>query len=150
MIIFNTKVNDKTSKLFRGMVVNYIQTIDEDDVTSLQTINDVKAIISEAVGNVNIHAYKEEDTERNIKVTFDHTKENGYLYLYITVEDEGIGMQDVKKCMEPLYSTINNEDRAGLGFTIMETLSDDILVSSNPNSGTIVRLVKKLGRYEEE
>lgn len=146
MIIFNTKVDDKTSKLFRGMVVNYIQTIDEDDVTSLETINDVKAIVSEAVGNVNIHAYKEDDTERNIKVTFDHAKENGYLYLYITVEDQGIGMEDVKKCMEPLYSTVNNEDRAGLGFTIMETLSDDILVSSNPNSGTIVRLVKKLGK----
>ena len=59
-------------------------------------------------------------------------------------EKTGAGMMDVKKCMEPTFTTADDESRLGLGFTILETMSDNLLVTSNPNSGTRVEITKVL------
>ena len=67
--------------------------------------------------------------------------------IYIEVIDHGVGIEDIDKAREPLFSTKLEEERAGLGFTIMEVFTDKLEVKSKPNEGTKVLMVKK---YHEQ
>lgn len=140
MITIKTNVNEKSSKLFRGIVTNYLDTIVEED-TSIEIVNEIRSCISETISNVLVHSYPDSET-KPVTVTIDHIQEEERTKLVIVVEDEGVGMSDVKKCMEPMFTTVGDESRCGLGFTILETMSDNLLVTSNPNSGTRVEITK--------
>ena len=69
--------------------------------------------------------------------------ENGVLH--IEVEDKGVGMDNVDKAMEPLFTTGNPEERSGLGFAVMQSFCDKVRVRSKPDSGTTVTLEKIIG-----
>ena len=142
MIIIKTHINENSSKLFRGIITNYIET-EVEEAVCLETANEVRIVLSEALSNVLVHAYPNSET-KPVTVTIDHASENETTKLVIVVEDEGVGMSDVKKCMEPMYTTVGDESRCGLGFTIMETMSDNLLVTSNPGSGTRLEITKTL------
>lgn len=66
----------------------------------------------------------------------------------ITVTDKGVGIPDVEKAMEPLFTTGNPEERSGLGFAVMQSFMDRVKVTSKPGKGTKVLLVKRLSRRE--
>ena len=142
MLKITTQVDENSSKLFRGIIANYIETVVEED-TSIAVVNEVRAGLSEALSNVLVHAYPDLDN-KPVTVMINHLTEDEQTKLVITVEDNGIGMSDVKKCMEPMYTTVKDESRVGLGFTILETMSDELIVTSNPNSGTRVEFIKIL------
>ncbi len=108
----------------------------------LSTVNEVKTIVSEAVTNAIVHGYLNDSSkvvEFNLKFDLD--------YIYIEVIDYGIGIKDVEQAKEPLFSTKLDEERAGLGFTIMEVFTDKLEVNSHINEGTKVLMVKK---YHEQ
>lgn len=104
----------------------------------VEDVSDVKTAVSEAVTNAIVHGYKE-----HVGVV----KLEGRIYkdgiLYIAIKDKGCGIEDVKKAREPLFST-GDEDRAGLGFSIMESFMDKLSVSSKPGRGTTVVMLKKI------
>ena len=141
MINIKTNVDENSAKLFRGIITNYLNVLDVD--IDRCTENEVKSVLSEMISNVLVHAYPESEN-KPATITFNHKEEDSKLILIMTVEDDGIGMVDIKKCMEPMYTTVKDESRCGLGFTIMETMSDKILVTSNPNFGTRVQVEKYL------
>ncbi len=143
MVTIKTNADQSSAKFFRGVVTNYIDRFDVDQCVE----NEVRTVLSEAISNVLAHAYPDSDT-KPMTVTIDHKEEGSKVVLVMTIEDEGIGMSDVKKCMEPMYTTVKDESRSGLGFTIMETMTDSLLVTSNQGSGTRVELTKVL--YEED
>ena len=62
----------------------------------------------------------------------------------IKVMDSGIGIENIAKAMEPLYTTDTDQNRSGMGFTVMESFMDKIKVDSRPGEGTVVTMVKKL------
>ena len=64
--------------------------------------------------------------------------------IYLDIEDDGIGIADVEKAMEPLYTTRADQDRSGMGFTFMEAFMDDLKVSSSVGNGTLVQMKKKI------
>lgn len=103
---------------------------------------DMKTAVSEAVTNAIVHAYAD-DGKRSEKTVYI----SGELYdgrkVVITVRDKGKGIEDVKKAMEPLYTTSSGEERSGMGFTVMESFTDTVKVRSAPGKGTSVRLYKK-------
>lgn len=66
--------------------------------------------------------------------------------IFIEIEDHGTGMEDVKKAMEPLFTTKPEMERSGMGFSFMEAFMDDICVESVPNEGTIVKMQKTIGK----
>lgn len=142
MITIKTNVNKNSCKLFRGIITNYIESETDVDMRALTT-NEIRACISEMISNVLVHAYPDSDN-KPVTVMIDHIVEDDTTKLVIVVEDNGIGMMDVKKCMEPTFTTVSDESRLGLGFTILETMSDNLLVTSNPNSGTRVEITKVL------
>ncbi len=103
-------------------------------------IADLKTAVSEAVTNCIVHAYH--NTIGLVTLTASFYNENR---LVITVMDKGCGIPDVAKAMEPLFTT-GGEERAGLGFAVMESFMDKVKVRSTPGKGTRVTLEKQLGR----
>lgn len=100
---------------------------------------DIKTAVSEAVTNCIVHAYP--DSAGTITMT-------AALYdggmVRITITDRGVGIPDVAKAMEPLYTTGNPDERAGLGFAVMQSFMDKVKVSSTPGRGTRVTMSKQL------
>ena len=100
---------------------------------------DVKTAVSEAVTNCVVHGYGENYgvITVNMRVFFDKTVE-------ISIEDKGRGILDIEKAREPLFTTKKDEERAGMGFTVMETFMDSVEVFSEIGRGTTVILKKQL------
>ncbi len=105
---------------------------------TLDELGDIKTAVSEAVTNAIVHAYPEE-----VGVVFLRARILRGDVLELTVKDRGRGIPDVKKAMEPLYTT-GGEDRSGMGFTIMESFTDKLQVRSRPGKGTTVTMRRQL------
>lgn len=105
---------------------------------NMEELTDIKTAVSEAVTNCIVHAYKEK-----IGTVYIHAKIFEGARLVITVRDRGCGIEDVKKAMQPLFTT-GGSDRAGLGFSIMESFSDRLRVRSKLGKGTAVTLEKTI------
>ena len=117
---------------------------------NLEELDDVKTAVSEAVTNCIIHAYEKTDLgfkedEKNVnEVEMDLCQEGQTLF--ITITDKGKGIKDIKKAMEPLYTTKPEEERSGMGFSFMEAFMNELSVESEPEKGTVVRMKKIIGR----
>ena len=110
---------------------------------TLEEINDIKTAVSEAVTNCIVHAYKEDLGKIYISGEITDTGT-----IKIKIRDNGCGIDNVEKAMEPLFTTIGGE-RAGLGFAVMQSFMDSIRVRSRVGKGTTVMLVKKIApRYK--
>ena len=107
---------------------------------TIEQINDIKTAVSEAVTNCVVHAYP--DQIGTIYITAD-IKENT---LIISVKDKGVGISDVKKAMEPMFTTDTQNERAGLGFAVMQAFMDKVKVFSNPGKGTRVVMTKIISK----
>ena len=110
---------------------------------TLEEINDIKTAVSEAVTNCIVHAYP--DSVGKIYIYAAVFEDNS---VKISVRDRGVGIPDVKKAMEPLFTTLGGE-RAGLGFAVMESFMDKITVRSKEGRGTTVTMLKKISGREE-
>ena len=107
---------------------------------TVEEVSDVKTAVSEAVTNAIIHGYENEVHNIHIRCR----TEDGTLYLEI--EDEGRGIEDVKQAMEPLFTTKPELDRSGMGFSFMEAFMDHLEVLSAPGKGTLVKMEKTIGK----
>lgn len=107
---------------------------------TLDELGDLKTAVSEAVTNVTVHAYPSSIGEITMK---GRILEGGILE--ITVKDKGVGIEDVKKAREPMFTTGGNE-RTGMGFTIMESFMESVKVRSAPGKGTVITMRKRLGK----
>ena len=106
---------------------------------TLEEVADLKTAVSEAVTNCIIHGYQGEVHKIRMKCV---RKERT---IYLDIEDDGIGIENVEKAMEPLYTTRADQDRPGMGFTFMEAFMDEVKVTSQVGKGTCVHMSKKIG-----
>ena len=106
---------------------------------TLEEVADLKTAVSEAVTNCIIHGYEGEVH----KIRMDLKLKGREIFVDIT--DQGVGISDVKKAMEPLYTTKPEKERSGMGFTFMEAFMDELKVYSGKNSGTTVIMKKRIG-----
>ena len=97
------------------------------------------AAVSEAVTNAIVHGYRGTCGRIDLVVRLLPERE-----IYIRVKDCGCGIADIKKAMEPLFTTAPEEERSGLGFSVMESFMDKISVRSDVGRGTTVTMRKKL------
>lgn len=104
---------------------------------TMEELNDIKTAVSEAVTNCIVHAYK--DTIGKIYITVSVEGET----VKIRIRDYGCGIPDIEKAREPLFTT-GGEERAGLGFAVMESFTDKLRVRSTVGKGTTVTMQKKL------
>ena len=105
---------------------------------TLEEISDIKTAVSEAVTNCIVHAYK--NSVGRIYIWAGIFPDNS---VKIRIRDRGCGIEDIHKAMTPLYSS-EPEERAGLGFAVMQSFCDKIAVRSTPQKGTTVTLLKRI------
>ena len=103
-------------------------------------IADIKTAVSEAVTNAIVHAYP--DTFGTVYIDVRLTDSGRAI---IRIRDAGVGITDIEKAMEPLYTT-SSDERAGLGFAVMQSFMDKVKVRSTPGKGTTVTLEKNIIR----
>lgn len=107
---------------------------------TMEEVADIKTAVSEAVTNAIIHGYRQEVHKIVIEAMVEED------IFTVSVEDFGVGIEDVKKAMEPMYTTRGDMERSGMGFVFMEAFMDSIEVESKVGQGTKVTMTKKIGR----
>ena len=120
----------------RIVTAAYIMKFDPD----MEEMDDIKTAVSEAVTNCIVHAYHGPDG----KISMELSDQNGILR--IEIKDQGIGISDVKKAMEPMFTTKPEDDRSGMGFSFMEAFMDSVEVESKVGEGTSVKMTKTIGK----
>ena len=120
----------------RAAVAAFIAALDP----TVSELSDLKTAVSEAVTNCIVHGYGR--TSGTVYLTGKITEDNRVI---IKIRDKGVGIADVKQAMEPLFTTAPEEERAGLGFAVMQSFCDRVRVSSKPERGTTVTLEKQIG-----
>ncbi len=105
---------------------------------TLDELNDLKTAVSEAVTNAIVHGYP--DTIGTVTMVMKLFEDNT---VEVTIKDKGVGIADLERARTPLFTT-GGAERAGMGFTIMESFTDGMRVRSAPGKGTVVVLSKKI------
>lgn len=117
---------------------------------SLSELSDIKTAVSEAVTNCIVHAYKEKkgmDNKIDIECETDGNHDGGEIH--ICIRDFGCGIKDVEKALQPFYTTLSDDERSGMGFTIMQTFMDKFNIESEEGIGTKVYMSKTIGKTGE-
>lgn len=110
---------------------------------SIAEISDVKTAVSEAVTNCVVHGYRGQPG--TVTVEAELTGER----LHIAVSDAGCGIENVARALEPFFTTRPDDERSGMGFTIIQTFMEDVKVTSEKGKGTIIEMWKTFGKKEE-
>jgi len=119
----------------RMSVISFISMLNPN----IDEVNEIKTIISEAVTNSIIHGYDCDETkEVHLKVLIDDSR------ITITIEDFGIGIKDIDQAKLPLYTSRPEIERSGMGLTIIEAFSDDLVIESKKNIGTKLTITKEI------
>lgn len=111
---------------------------------TIEEMADVKTAVSEAVTNAIVHAYRKKSGMVRLQAFY---RSDGMLI--VDIRDHGCGIQDIQKAREPFFTTLESEERSGMGFTVMESFMDSVEVRSRPDEGTAVRMFKQLKAHSE-
>lgn len=117
----------------RVVVASFFSQLDP----TVDELEDVKMAVSEAVTNCIIHGYNSEP-DHTITIKCGYEDQDAWL----EITDEGKGIADIEEAMEPFHTTALDDERAGLGFTVMQSMMDEVKVCSNVGQGTTVKLTK--------
>lgn len=107
---------------------------------TLEEVSDLKTAVSEAVTNCIIHAYEGKVQKIEVRCRMQER------VIWVDVIDKGIGIENISKAMEPMFTTKPEKDRSGMGFTFMEAFMDEVNVESQVGDGTTVHMKKTIGR----
>ncbi len=132
LVLLSKSINESFSRV---AVASFLSQLDP----TIEEINDIKTAVSEAVTNCIVHAYQEKIGKIYITVSIYEGRN-----ISIRIRDNGCGIEDIDKAREPMFTTAGDE-RAGLGFAVMESFMDRVRVSSKKDKYTSVIMKKKLG-----
>lgn len=118
----------------RTVVSSFVTPLDP----TIEELSDLKTAVSEAVTNAIVHGYR--DRQGKLYIEGQILKNN---IVKIKIKDKGTGIENINEAMQPLFTT-GGSDRAGLGFTVMQSFCDRLNVSSKPEKGTTVTLTKRI------
>lgn len=133
MVIFDS--SSENESFARMVIAAFVSRIDP----TLEELADIKTAVSEAVTNSIIHGYKDGKGDIQMHASIADRE------LFVEIEDEGVGIEDIQRAMEPMYTTRPDLDRSGMGFAFMEAFMDGLEVVSEPGKGTLVKMTKKMG-----
>ncbi len=113
---------------------------------TVRELEDIRTAVSEAVTNAIIHGYEgQEDRSIELDVWIENQRT-----VAVCVRDFGVGIADVPRAMEPFYTSKPELERSGMGFTVMCSFMDELIVHSTPGVGTTVIMRKHIGCSESE
>lgn len=111
----------------RNVVASFILPLNP----SLNELEDIKTAVNEAITNVIVHAYPDKSGFVTMKITTHNNK------IEISISDNGIGIKDIERALTPFYTSKPNEERSGMGFTVMESFMDKLEVKNNRDGVTV-------------
>ena len=120
----------------RTVIAAYITRLNP----TLEELSDVKTAVSEAVTNCIIHGYDGGEGTIHMECSIDGRE------VTVKIEDYGVGIEDIDKAMEPLYTTKPEWERSGMGFAFMEAFMDELQVESVYHQGTKITMKKTIGK----
>ena len=138
-IINEIKISFPSSSCNESLARSVVSAFAAQLDPSVSEIGEIKTAVSEAVTNCIVHAYR--GTSGKIELVARHL-EGGTLY--IKIRDSGCGIPDIEQAMTPLYTSAPEEERAGLGFALMESFMDKVTVRSVCGKGTTVTMKRKI------
>ncbi len=106
---------------------------------TVEELSDIRTAVSEAVTNSVVHGYRHTNGKIELTMKLLENRE-----IYIKIRDKGCGIADVEQAMEPLFTTAPEEERSGLGFSLMQTFMDKLSVKSAVGKGTTIIMRKRL------
>lgn len=128
--------------LARVVIAAFIAGLD----ITVDELEDVKTAVSEAVTNAIIHGYRECGGKVLMNAVLKKESMDRNL-LIVEICDTGVGIEDVERAMQPMFTTGLENERSGMGFSFMEAFMDKVTVTSSPNMGTMVHMEKHLKVY---
>lgn len=111
----------------RNVVASFILPLNP----SINELEDIKTAVNEAVTNVIVHAYPNKSGYVTMKITTENN------VVQINISDNGVGIQDIERALTPFYTSKPNEERSGMGFTVMESFMDKLEVKNNKEGVTV-------------
>ena len=111
----------------RNVVASFILPLNP----SVNELEDIKTAVNEAITNVIVHAYPEKSGYVTMKITIDEN------IVKIKITDNGVGIEDIERALVPFYTSKPNEERSGMGFTVMESFMDNLKVTSGKEGVTV-------------
>ena len=118
----------------RSSISNFILPLNP----TVAEINDIKTAVSEAFTNAIVHGYNNNGGTVFVECCY---AEN---IVTIKIKDYGVGIENIKKAREPFFTTKADQERSGMGFTLMETFMDDLVVTNNTEGGICVCMTKQI------
>ena len=138
-LIFDSKLENES--FARTSTVAFLMPLD----LAMEQLMEIKTILAEAVVNAMIHGYEgKEDGEIIVEVSYDEE------FIYVHVRDEGVGIEDITKAMQPMYTSKQYLERSGMGMTIMKTFADEFYVESTLGKGCDLHIKKKILHGSQE
>ena len=131
--------NSENERFARVTVAAFVARLDP----TLEEISDIKMAVSEAVTNAIIHGYENKSGKIKIWCLIEENT------ITIKIHDDGVGIVDIEKAKEALYTTRPEWERSGMGFTFMETFMDDLIVKSEVGKGTTIIMSKQIQTNRE-
>ena len=110
---------------------------------TVEELTEMKTAVSEAVSNAIIHGYGRKGNGKIIMELEELAPDK----ILIRITDYGVGIGDIKKAMEPMFSTETESEMSGMGFTVMESFMDKVFVEAKPGEGTVVTMIKYLDTF---
>lgn len=105
---------------------------------TIDQINDIKTAVSEAVTNSIVHAYSSDSQDNFVEIETEIEDDT----VHIVISDTGVGIEDIERAMQPFFTTKPEQERSGMGFTVMESFTDKLTVEKNTPTGTVVSMTK--------
>lgn len=131
MVIRFDSVSENES-FARNVIASFLMPLNP----SVDVLSDIKTAVSEAVTNAIVHGYP--DTVGEVMMSAETDGDE----IHIIISDNGVGIGDLESALQPFFTSKPDEERSGMGFTIIKTFMDEVKVISEPNRGTIVDMKK--------
>ena len=131
----------ENERFSRAAVSSFISQLDP----LVDELSDIKTAVSEGVTNAIVHAYPDTIGEEQLEVKIVEGRR-----VIIKIKDKGCGIEDIEKAMEPMFTTSPDEERAGLGFAVMQSFMDSVRLRSRVGKGTVLTLEKTLREKEHK
>ncbi len=147
-ISFTLAAISRNESVARSLIGVAIASLDP----TVEELADIRCAVSEAVTNAIVHGYKNGNGVKEMPVAarvYISVRLFADRSVEIEVRDRGVGIADVKRAREPLFTTDETGERSGMGFAVMEAFTDELRVISRLGHGTRVVLFKRLGVQKE-
>ena len=129
------KAKKSNIKLARNIAQIFFSQLD----SSIGFLNEIKTIVSEAVTNSIIHGYNEDELmDVYMNLSYDQN------YIYIEVIDKGVGILDIELAKTPMFTTKGDDERSGLGLTLIDVFSDEMIIESSLGEGCRIKIIKSI------